>query len=356
MTINRFLSTKNMKKCIYMSNTSMPNNRIEISLEYSLFLGCVIPNRYPMIEVASRTVMRELGIKIHEMEGASCCPAPGVFRSVDKAMWYSLGARNITIAEQKKTHLLTLCNGCYGTLQEVNHQMKSNTILNTRVNEILNATNRKYEGSIDIKHIMDVLYLEMGIPRLKEFIKKKLNLRVAVHYGCHLLKPSKLKPFGQDPDNPTFFDEIVEALGCESVDYRKKMMCCGAGGAVRTAKKDVSSLLTLEKLREIRKVGADCIVVGCPFCQLQYDLGQKEIIDLLDDGEPPFEIPVVYITQLIGLAMDLNPKELGMVKPTEIKGISPFTSQKPILLKVSERSTPIIQYTTKKKETVHEFD
>jgi heterodisulfide reductase subunit B len=311
-------------------------------LEYSLFLGCVIPNRYPLIERSSRTLFNKLGITIKEMEGASCCPAPGVFRSVDNALWYTLGARNITIAEKNEADLLTLCNGCYGTLQEVNHEMKHNRELNTRVNEVLGETDRHFDGSVKVKQIMELLYTDVGIPRLKELVTRKLNLKVAVHYGCHLLKPSELKPFNQDPDNPTFFDEIVEATGCQSIDYRKKNMCCGAGGAVRTANKEVSSHLTLEKLREIRKVGADCIVVCCPFCQLQYDLGQIEVKDLLDEGEEPYRIPVLFISQLIGLAMELDPNELGLIKPEGFKGISPFVSVDPILAKLNlNKKNPI---------------
>ncbi|UYP45746.1 H(2):CoB-CoM heterodisulfide,ferredoxin reductase subunit B [Candidatus Lokiarchaeum ossiferum] len=303
-------------------------------LNYSLFLGCVIPNRYPMIERASRTLFDELNIKVDEMEGASCCPAPGVFRSVDKAMWLTVGARNINIAEQNHNDLLTLCNGCNGTLNEVDHQLKHNEELKGRVNEVLSSVGRTYTGTSKVRHIMDVLYYDIGVEKIKSLVKRKLNLNVAVHYGCHILKPAAIQVFGQDPDDPTFFDEIVEATGATSIIYRKKMMCCGAGGAVRTANKSVSSHLTLEKLREIRKAGADCIVVCCPFCQLQYDLGQLEVANLMDEGEVPFQIPVIYITQLLGLAMGIEPERLGMIKPADMKGISPFTSQDPILEKV----------------------
>ncbi|MCP4761967.1 MAG: CoB--CoM heterodisulfide reductase subunit B [archaeon] len=307
-------------------------------LKFSLFLGCVIPNRYPMIEKASRSVFKEMSIEILEMEGASCCPAPGVFRSVDKAIWLIVGARNLNIAQKKGTDILTLCNGCYGTLLEVDHTLKHNKEMNSRINELLSEVGRQYDGSINVKHVMDVLYNDIGLVRMQSLVKKKLNLKVAVHYGCHLLKPSEIRPFGDDPDNPRFFDNLIETTGCESIDYQEKFQCCGAGGGVRTGMKEISLKFTLDKLRQIRKAGADCIVTCCPFCHLQFDLGQIEVKDMLLDDEEPFSIPVLYVTQLLGLAMGLEPKDLGMIKPTDLKNITPFTSLEPILKKVQEVS------------------
>jgi len=305
-------------------------------LKLSLYLGCVIPNRYPMIEKATRTLFNYLGIEIKEMNGASCCPAPGVFRSVDKALWISVAARNICIAQNNDADLVTLCNGCYGTLLEVDHKLKTNQNLANRVNEVLKEANYHYDGKIRVRHIMDILYNEIGIDKIKSLVKRKLNWRVAVHYGCHLIKPSNIRPFKDDPNEPKFFDEIVEAAGFQSINYRDKFLCCGAGGAVRTFKKDLTSQLTLKKLREIRKALADCIVVCCPFCHLQFDLGQVEVKSILDENEPSFNIPVLYITQLLGLAFGLEPKELGLIKPENLKNISPFISLQPILDKVEK--------------------
>lgn len=303
-------------------------------LTYSLFLGCVIPNRYPMIEKASRTLFDHLNIKIKEMEGASCCPAPGVFRSVDKALWLSTGARNISLAETQHADIVSLCNGCYGTLYEVNHQIKHNPELKERINGVLNKIGRKFEGSVNVKQIVEVLYYDYPIENLKKLITNPLGLRVAVHYGCHLLKPTTVKNFPESPDDPHFFDELVEITGSTSVDYQHKQMCCGAGGSLRTGAKDKSLKFTLTKLRSMRRAGVDCIVTCCPFCQLQFDLGQLELANELEPGEEPFNIPVLFISQLLGLAMGLSPQELGMIKPTDMKGISPFIAFDEILLKL----------------------
>jgi heterodisulfide reductase subunit B2 len=312
------------------------NDLSDLNLKYSLFLGCVIPNRYPMIERASRNVMKKLGIELIDMKGASCCPAPGVFRGVDSAVWLTIGARNINIAQNNGADLLTFCNGCYGTLIEIDHSLKHDNDLKKKINQILAETGREFDGSIRVRQIMDVLYFDIGTDRLKKLVKDKLGLKCAIHYGCHLLKPSKVRPFGSNIETPTFFEEIVETLGCQSIDYKDKMLCCGAGGGVRTTFKNTSLNFTLTKLREIKKVGADCIVVCCPFCNLQFDLGQLEVKNLMAEGEEAFNIPVIFITQLMGLAMGMEYEDLGMIKPSELKGVSPFISVQPILDKVTK--------------------
>ncbi|RLI64549.1 MAG: CoB--CoM heterodisulfide reductase subunit B, partial [Promethearchaeia archaeon] len=289
-------------------------------MSYSLFLGCVIPNRYPMIEKASRTLFEHLNINIKEMKGASCCPAPGVFRSVDKALWLSIGARNISLAEALQADIISLCNGCYGTLYEVNHQIKHNPELNDRINSVLQKVGKSFKGSVAVKQIVEVLYYDYKIENLRKFITNPLGLRVAVHYGCHLLKPTTVKNFPDNPDDPHFFDELVEITGSTSVDYQHKQMCCGAGGSLRTGAKESSLKFTLTKLRSMRRAGVDCIVTCCPFCQLQFDLGQLELANELDPDEEPFNIPVLYISQLLGLAMGISPAELGMIKPVDMKG------------------------------------
>ena len=301
----------------------------EAKKNYSFYLGCVIPNRYPMIERATRSVMDELGVNLIDMQGASCCPAPGVFRSFNAPTWLAMGARNITIAEQNKADIVTMCNGCYGTLGEVDHQMKSNKATRTEVNKELNKIGRDYKGSVKVRHVTEILYKAIGLEALKKKMKKKLNLKAAVHYGCHLLKPHHLRPWGGEFEDPRFFDELVELTGAKSIDYKDKLMCCGAGGGVRSIAKEVSLDFTKDKLMAMREKGVDIIVVACPFCHLQLDLGQIEINSIFKDeiGEP-FNIPVVYITQLLGAAMDLPLETIG-VESTGMKGVSPFVSIEP---------------------------
>lgn len=312
------------------------------NLEYGLFLGCIIPNRYPFIEYATRKVFERLRIKLHDLEGASCCPAPGVFRSFDRDAWLTLGARNIALAEEKNLDIAVMCNGCYGSLLEVNHTLKLDDEKRDIVNNHLDGIGKNFEGSVKVKHIVDILYNDFGLDNLKirtKYARKnRLDLDIAVHYGCHLTKPAELRQFKGNVEDPHFLDDLVEITGCRSIDYKTKNMCCGAGGAVRSGFKDVSLDFTREKLEDIRAAGADAIVTACPFCSLQFDLGQKEINTLYkDELDAPFNIPVIYITQLLGLAMGMDAESVGLKMNEKLSGVPPFTSINPLLKKIGEK-------------------
>jgi heterodisulfide reductase subunit B len=276
-------------------------------MKLALYLGCVIPNRYPSIEAATRKALPKLGVELLDMKGASCCPAPGVIRSFDQKIWLLTAARNLSIAEEMGLDVITLCNGCYASLKEANHILKTEEEKRKEVNMSLAEINREFKGSIKVKHLAEVLYFDVGVKAIKEAVKRKIQVKAAVFYGCHLLKPSELRPWGS-VEKPTFLDEMVKVLGAESVPYRDKMMCCGAGGALRSGNLEVSLNMAYERLQSMKEAGAECIVNVCPFCHLQFDLGQRQISMKLGEN---FDIPVIYYTQLLGLAMGFNPEELG---------------------------------------------
>ena len=310
-------------------------------LRYSFFLGCVIPNRYPMIERSIRDVFEELGANLLDMPGASCCPAPGVFRAFHIPTWLVIAARNISIAEELNANPLTGCNGCYGTLRDAWYDLEHNPEEKKHINELLAKIGGTYKGNLEPKHVIQALYLDMGLDYLKDHIKYKFkNLKVGVHYGCHIVKPSDKRPWEGEYEFPTFLDEIVELTGAKSIPYKDKYMCCGAGGAVRTAVKEVAADFTREKLDNMRNAGVDITVNCCPFCHLQLDLGQMEANSIYKDiiGEP-FKIPVIYITQLLGLSMGMDPNRLGLLKNHELTGVPPFISIEPFLEIVKEQLT-----------------
>lgn len=277
-------------------------------MKLAFFLGCVIPNRYPGIEAATRKVLPRLDVELIDMEGALCCPAPGVIRSFDKKIWLLMAARNLTIAEQMGLDIITLCNGCYATLKEANRILKTDDEKRKQVNTDLAEMNRKFRGTIKVKHLSEVLYFDVGVEDIKRAVRRKIPLKAAVFYGCHLLKPSELRPWASF-ERPTFLDEMIEVLGAESVPYRYRMLCCGAGGALRSAFLDVSVNIVRERLRAMKDAGAECIVNVCPFCHLQFDIGQQQIAQKWGES---FNIPVIYYTQLLGLSMGFNPEELGI--------------------------------------------
>jgi heterodisulfide reductase subunit B len=275
--------------------------------ELSLFLGCLIPNRYPGIEKATKLVLDRLDIKWSELKGASCCPAPGVFRSFDRITWLALASRNLALAEETNTDMLTICNGCFSSLMDANSVLKNDSVLRNEVNNHLKKIGKVYEGTIEVRHIIEFINKDIGAKKLSKLIEKPLEIKAAVHYGCHLLKPTKDRKLGR-AECPVFFDGLVEALGAISVPYDGKTSCCGAGGGVRSAMLETSLKMTEYKLDRMKKAGVDCVVDACPFCHLQYDIGQ---VELAKTGKT-YSLPVVHYSQLLGLAFGYTPEEVGL--------------------------------------------
>jgi len=274
--------------------------------EFAYFLGCIMNNRYPGIEKSTRILFDKLDVGLKDMEGASCCPAPGVFGSFDRTTWASIAARNITIAEDQGNDIMTECNGCFGSLYETNHMLHEDEEMKEKINKILAEAGREFKGEIKVRHFAEILYNDVGMDKLAEAVTNPLNLNVAVHYGCHFLKPSAEIGI-DDPIKPTILDELVELTGAKSVDYKDKMMCCGAGGGLRSRDLDVTADFTKEKLTNMREAGVDAIINVCPFCHLQFDVGQVEVNNKFGTD---FDIPVFHLAQLYGLAMGLSAEDL----------------------------------------------
>ncbi len=268
---------------------------------YGLFLGCVAPNRYPGIESSTREVFNVLELDYVDLEDASCCPAPGIIKSFDYESWLAIGARNLCLAEAKGLDIITLCNGCYGSLFDVAFELKNDEVRKS-VNERLEMLGLEYYGKCKVRHFVDVLYTDIGPDKITKYIKKPLGLNVAIHYGCHFLKPSKHKRL-DDPERPKILEEIVKAVGANSMEYKDKYMCCGAGGGVRARIPEVAMEITKEKLDNITGDGCNLILDICPLCHLQYDHGQN----LLGN----YNLPVLHLSQFLGLAFGIDRDKLG---------------------------------------------
>jgi len=281
-------------------------------MTYAFFLGCIMPMRYPGIESATRYMFDELGIDYKDLTEFSCCPAPGVTRSFDQNTWLTLGARNLAAAEKEGLDIITICNGCFGSLFDAAHILAHDEEKLKMVNEALKEVGMEYKGTTKVRHFADVLYRDIGTEEIKKHVKNNQeNIRAAIHYGCHFLKPSKHKNL-DDPERPKILEELVEAVGATNTEYRDKNMCCGAGGGVRAKVAEVAKSITKEKLENITKTDANCILNVCPFCHLQYDRGQKDI--------GGFEIPVIHLSQLYGLAFGIDQEKLGFdVHETPVK-------------------------------------
>jgi heterodisulfide reductase subunit B len=273
-----------------------------MSGKFGFFLGCVAPLRYPGIEKATREVFKALNYELVELEGAGCCPAPGVIKSFDEPTWLALAARNLAIAEKKGVDIMTICNGCYGSLFDANHVLNEHPEKLKEVNEILKDIGLHYSGKTKVRHFAEVLHNEIGMEKIQAAVKNKLTLNVAAHYGCHFIRPSKIKHL-DDPERPVLLDELIEWTGAHSLPYKDKNMCCGAGGGVRSGHSSLAQEFTTEKLKNIKAAGGLYIIDVCPFCHLQFDRGQKG---------SEYNIPVIHLAQLYGLAFGLPKTDLGL--------------------------------------------
>ena len=272
--------------------------------KYGFFLGCIMPLRYPGIESSTRAVLDSLGVELVEMQGASCCPAPGVTRSFDQTYWMSVAARNLVIAEKMGVDIVTICNGCFDTLFEVGHKLNHDVELRKKINKILKEAGvDEYQGTVNVRHFVELLYKDVGVEAIRAKARHGKGMKAAVHYGCHFLKPSNIKKI-DDAERPHIFDDIVEAAGMTSLPFKDKGTCCGAGGGVRARTPDVALKMTKENLTNMKAAGAEVIVDCCPFCHLQYDAGQAQLKE--------FGIPVLHLSQLLGLAFGLEKEKLGL--------------------------------------------
>jgi len=273
--------------------------------EFKIFPGCTIGNRIPFIEASARKVFDALGIKTSDADFA-CCPDPVGFNSVDHESWLAMGARNLTIAEGESKDIVSLCNGCFQTLKAVNHELKQDKHLRDNINSKLTLINREFKGLINVKHFVEVLH-ELGADKIKEHVTQDFSaLKVACHTGCHYNRPSEIMQT-DDPMEPVKLRELVEATGAMAVNYTEEMLCCGSG--VGNTEEETSMQILANKFKSAINAGAEAFIVICPACFQQMDTNQKRAGT---QSNSEFNIPILYLTELMALSFGFNPEELGL--------------------------------------------
>jgi heterodisulfide reductase subunit B len=293
-------------------------------MEFALFLGCTIPARLNQYESSSRAVLEKLGVGLVDIREFNCCGYP--LRNIDFKVFILSSARNLALVEKKNLNVMTLCKCCYGSLKKADFLMKENASLKKEVNATLEKEGLKYEGRVEIKHLLSVLHKEIGIEAIKgKMVATFKRLKIATHYGCHALRPSQVVGF----DNavaPSLFDQLVEATGAESIDWPMKLECCGA--PLWGINDRLSMDLTLKKLTDGKKSGADYVCAACPYCHIQFDKVQKMILSQRNVNHP---LPSILYTQLLGLSFGIDRKALGL----EMNEI-PITGIEELLAKETE--------------------
>jgi len=283
---------------------------------YAFFIGCNIPARLGQYETSARAVLEPLGVKLVDFRMFNCCGYP--MRNSDEASFLLSSAKNLAVAEKAGLDILALCKCCFGTLKTAQYRLEEDDTLKTDINRQLSRHQLQYNGKTQVKHFLSVLYQDVGIENIKGKLKRSYkDLKVAAHYGCHALRPSTITEF-DDPVSPTLFDELVALTGAESTDWEKRLECCGA--PLTGINDDLSMDLTRKKLKSGKEAGADYLCTACPWCQLQFDTVQENLVSG-NGGEKP--LPSILYPQLLGLCMGISGKTLGIdLNRLSISGIS----------------------------------
>ena len=273
---------------------------------YAIFLGCTIPARQPNYEISARKALEKLGVTLVDLDNFTCCCPPPI-QSINLESSQAIAAYNICLAEEAGLDIVALCNGCFESLAMVNTALKNDKELKAHINEVLAKVGKEFKGSINVKHFLQVLVDDIGLEKIKENVVKPLSsLKVAPFYGCHSLRPSKLLQL-DDPERPQIFENLLEALDAEPVEYRNKLKCCG--GLLKGISDDTALELAREKLVNTTKAGADCISTLCPFCFVALDIGQLQVKTKFNEI---YDVPILHYSELIALALGVNPDELAL--------------------------------------------
>jgi len=273
--------------------------------KYALYPGCVMPTEQYAYEMSIREVLPKLDVELVDIKDFSCCGEP--IKSVNQMMTLTLSARNIAIAEKEGLDIFAPCPMCHMALTDAKRVLDTDSAMNERVNKFLAEEGLKYTGNSDILSILDVLHDIVGPEKIKEKVKKQMkDLKVATHYGCHLIRPSEIgRP--DDSENPQKMENILKAIGAKPDYYPEKLDCCG--GLLNANLPESALTKTGQKLQRVQEQGFNVFIDTCPWCHRQYDAKQTKAGETV---AAKLEVPVLYLTQIIGLSFGISKDKLGL--------------------------------------------
>lgn len=268
-----------------------------------LYLGCKVPTSQYAFELSVRAILKELKLPIEVQEEYNCCGFP--FIAIDKTAWLYLAARNMAVAERDKRNLIPICNGCFLSFNEAREELIGDLKLRKKINKQLTKEGLTFKGKLKIVHLIDVFY------EVREEIKAKITKdlskkKIAAHLGCHGEEERGEEPIDGIPRLEKMI-AVMKVIGLETEAYPTLHECCGAGGII--SEHDMPFRMTGNKLTELIEMGYEGMATICPFCQSQYETKQAVISQII---KKEVKLPVYYLTQLIGMAWDLDEESLGL--------------------------------------------
>lgn len=274
-------------------------------MKYSYYPGCSLHTTAKEFDISTKVVMEELGVELEELKDWSCCGgsiAGGVSHDVGMAM----AARNVALAQKQNLDLLASCSGCYNKSAKAAKALENGTEKDRIMAILAEMGITVSDYNIRVRNVVDVLANDLDFSHQ---VKKPLTgLKVACYYGCLLTRPADITGW-DSPVFPMSMDRLAQACGAEVVDFRSKTKCCG--GPILVSKQEVAFELTNKLLAEAKSLDADCIVLACPLCATNLELRQADIEKMYNVS---YNLPVLYITEIIGLALGIKPANLGLNK------------------------------------------
>ena len=275
-------------------------------MKIAYYPGCSLHSTGIEYDISLRKVCNAIGIELVEIKDWICCGASPAHQC-DELMSVALPAKNLALAAETDDlkELCAPCASCYSRLKFTQEHLKD-TNLKKNVEQVIAA---EYPEDIKVLHMLDVIVEKAGADTIKKKVVRDLGgIKVACYYGCLMTRPPKITGKEQF-ENPTDMEAVMEALGAEPLDWNMKTFCCG--GSLALTQTDVVLELTKKILADAESVGADVISVGCPLCHANLDGRQQQINEKFNTN---FRIPILYFTELMGLAFGIKAKELGLFK------------------------------------------
>jgi heterodisulfide reductase subunit B len=272
-------------------------------MKLAYYPGCTLHGTAREYDASTKAVCKAASVELVEIEDWNCCGAlEAIF---DKELSMGLSARNNMLAQKTGLDLVVPCSICSHNLSRADKAMKTDEAFKAKIEKALGGS---YKG-VKIKHLLDVMVNDVGTEELaKKFVKPLKGIKAVPYYGCLLVRPSEVSKF-DNPENPTSLDALIKATGAECLPFTQKTKCCG--GNLLMSKQDYAFILTKKLFDEAKTAGANCIVVACPMCHMLLD-GQQSMVEKAHNTV--IGLPILYFTQLIGLAMGLSEKELELDK------------------------------------------
>jgi heterodisulfide reductase subunit B len=275
---------------------------------YTYFPGCSCSSEggAKAYDWSMRAVSKVLDFELKELEDWNCCGSTPS-GSVDELGAFCLASRDLAIAEKNGLDMVTPCSACYVIFNRTNAYLKQYPHLKAQVDEALSAGDLKYSGAVRVRHTLDIITTDIGYDAIKTKVKKPLNgLKIAPYYGCQVVRPD----FGFDhPESPQSLEKLIVSLGGEPTPFPLKTHCCG--GSLIISEEDIALDLTHKILESAASNNADCLVTVCPLCQTNLDAYQDRVNK---NFKTNYRLPILFFTQLMGIAFGLNEKELGLKK------------------------------------------